>query len=225
MIFPRQQKVTNKSADRPGVSIILGPDKVTVKVSVIGASDLDPNSWWYQQGIQLGKGLGQAGFQVYTGGYGGMMEAVSAGARAAGAKVFGVTVPSLFPHREGANRYVKTELNTDSLFDRLEILLAKTDALIAMPGSLGTATELLVGLNLKMLTAALNSRQQEGPAQSGENYLVGKPILVVGDFWMRLLEVLATEHQVNRSLWEAVPVVTQAIDRLGNRLQKDAGIS
>ena len=50
----------------------------------------------YAEALELGRALAAAGFTVCTGGYGGVMEAVSRGARESGGRVLAVT-SSFFP--------------------------------------------------------------------------------------------------------------------------------
>jgi predicted Rossmann-fold nucleotide-binding protein len=72
------------------------------------------------------------------------MEAMSLGAHEVGGHVVGVTAPSVFPNRAGANGYISTETPAASLIERMVLLADGSSAAIALWGSLGTATELIV---------------------------------------------------------------------------------
>lgn len=85
---------------------------------------------------------------VVTGGYGGTMEAVSLGAAGAGGRVVGVTAPTLFPDRVGANPYVHELIEAPSLANRIDVMMGRADATLSLPGSIGTATELLMAWNI-----------------------------------------------------------------------------
>jgi len=77
-----------------------------LKVTVFGGSR--PDEAGYQQALQLGRLLGQAGYAVLTGGYIGTMEAVSRGAAEAGGHVIGVTCEDIEQWRKvNPNRWVK----------------------------------------------------------------------------------------------------------------------
>jgi uncharacterized protein (TIGR00725 family) len=116
-------------------------------VAVFGSSTISPGDPWYAAGIDLGRGIAGLGLPVATGGYGGMMEAVSRGAAEAGGRVIGVTAPGLFPHRGEANRWVDEEITTTSIAERIGMLVEGAVAAVAMPGALGTLTELAVSWN------------------------------------------------------------------------------
>lgn len=116
-------------------------------MAVYGSSRAAPGDGFYEQGVELGRLLGGAGFGVVTGGYAGLMEAVSAGAVGAGAPAIGVTAPSLFPGRPGGNRFLTREIAAGSLIDRIKIMAETACASIVMPGSIGTLTELVVAWN------------------------------------------------------------------------------
>ena len=108
-------------------------------VAVFGASVSLPGDALYEQGVRCGRLLAEAGFGVATGGYDGVMEAVSLGAKEADAEVIGVTAPSVFPDRAGGNAHLTQETRARSLLERIHELAVTSVAAIALPGSLGTA--------------------------------------------------------------------------------------
>ena len=65
----------------------------TEAVAVFGSSQTEPGSLEWEEARRAGTRLGEAGYAVITGGYGGTMEAVSSGAADAGGHVIGVTAP------------------------------------------------------------------------------------------------------------------------------------
>lgn len=121
------------------------------RVSVFGSSTLRPGEPGWAEAEELGRRLAEAGARVVNGGYGGAMEAVSRGARAAGGHVTGVTV-ALFPERV-PNPHLSEERFTDTLIDRLRHLM-DADAFVALDGSLGTLTEFFLAWNLRFLDRA-----------------------------------------------------------------------
>ena len=107
-----------------------------------------PDSDEWDQAVHAGSTIARAGFAVVTGGYGGTMEAASMGAHLAGGYVIGVTAPPLFPQRTGPNPYVAEEVQARSLAHRLDEIIRRASGALALPGSIGTATELLISWNL-----------------------------------------------------------------------------
>src|SRR5436305_14665906 len=60
-------------------------------VTVFGSSRPRESDADYEEARVLGRALAKHGFSVCSGGYGGVMEAVSRGAKEAGGKTYGVT--------------------------------------------------------------------------------------------------------------------------------------
>ena len=141
-------------------------------VSVFGGSTPVEGSPAYGDARRLGRLLAEVGFTVATGGYSGVMEATSRGAAEAGGHVIGVTCTHLESNfgRPGANRWVAEEIRYVSLRERLNHLVENCDAAIALPGGIGTLSE--VALTWSLL-------------QTREIRL--KPFDVVGDAWQAAL--------------------------------------
>ncbi|MEA1901919.1 MAG: LOG family protein [Actinomycetota bacterium] len=117
-------------------------------VTVFGSAQTSPGTAEWAQAEATGSRLARAGLDVVTGGYGGTMEAVSKGASDAGGHTIGVTAPSQFPQREGANRYIAEVIEASDLTHRIGLMIDRARAAIALPGSIGTATELLIAWNI-----------------------------------------------------------------------------
>jgi hypothetical protein len=116
-------------------------------VAVFGSSQTDPGTDDWEDAERAGRRLAQAGLDVVTGGYGGTMEAVSRGAAEAGGHVIGITAPTLFPARSGANPFVSELIEASSLAHRIDLMMQRATATLALPGSIGTAAELLISWN------------------------------------------------------------------------------
>ncbi len=139
-----------------------------MKIAVFGGSNINLDE--YEQAERLGRLLGQAGHTVMTGGYTGTMEAVSKGASEAGAHVIGVTCEQLEAWRPiPANRWVKEEIRTKNLHERLAVIIEACNAALAMPGGPGTLTEIALTWNL-LLTEAISAR----------------PLVLVGPEWRQV---------------------------------------
>src|SRR5262252_7395492 len=85
-------------------------------ITVFGSSRPKESDADYQEACRLGHALGRAGFAVCSGGYGGVMEGVSRGAKEAGGTTIGVTA-EFFPRE--ANSWIDSEVRVVSWQDRL----------------------------------------------------------------------------------------------------------
>jgi uncharacterized protein (TIGR00725 family) len=147
--------------------------------------------------MRCGRLLAEAGYRVATGGYAGMMAAVSRGAAEAGGEVLAVTAPELFPHRSGANEWATAEIPRDTLARRIGELIDESVATIALPGSIGTLTELLVAWN-DAYVEAMGSRPP-------------KPVVAVGADWADLIGQIGEAVNGMPELVTCVATVDEAV--------------
>lgn len=143
----------------------LGPHRI---ITVFGSSRPREDHEDYREALALGRALGEAGFAVCSGGYAGVMEAVSRGAKEAGAKTFGVTAEFFKPR---ANAWIDTEIRLTTWQERLFELVRIADGFVACKGGTGTLVELAVVwemLNKSVITA--------------------KPMVALGNFWTPILD-------------------------------------
>ena len=141
-------------------------------VSVFGGASPLPDSPAYDDARRLGRLLAEAGCVVMTGGYMGTMEAASRGAAEAGGHVIGVTCEAIERFRKaGANPWVKEEIKYPTLRERLNHLVEKCDAAIALPGGVGTLSEVA-------LTWSFMQTREIGT----------KPLVLVGAGWRATLD-------------------------------------
>ncbi len=137
------------------------------RVTVFGGSRPKPGEPAYQEALELGKLLGEAGYSVLTGGYIGTMEAVSQGASEAGGHVIGVTCEEIENWRRvGRNPWVQEEIRFPSLRERVLALIENCDAALALPGGAGTLAEISMMWN-HLITAAIPP----------------KPLILIGPGW------------------------------------------
>jgi uncharacterized protein (TIGR00725 family) len=139
-------------------------------VGVLGSAGLPPDDPRYARARELGRLLASAGHAVATGGYGGLMAAVSEGAASAGGHVVGLPVRRWTELRP--NPWVAEARWADDHVTRLG-LLARCDALVALEGGVGTLAEVAV---------TWASRQTDPE--------ITPPLLLVGPLWAELLPVL-----------------------------------
>jgi len=166
-------------------------------IAVFGASRTSPGDGLYEDGVRCGALLADAGYTVITGGYGGVMEAVSRGARDRGGTVLGVTAPEVFPDRAGANEFVSHERPAVHLLDRIHDMTRMSAATITLPGSLGTLTEFVAAWNLAFVARFSGTKP--------------KPLIAVGEPWASLVDQLATTLDADRALVLTVGTVDEAV--------------
>ncbi|MBE8538785.1 TIGR00725 family protein [Geoglobus acetivorans] len=92
---------------------------------------------------RIGQLLAENGAVVINGGLGGVMEAVSRGAKSRGGTVIGI-IP--FKDKKPANRYCDYVIATDMGHARNMIIVHSSDALIAVGGGYGTVSEMAIAL-------------------------------------------------------------------------------
>ncbi len=154
----------------------------------------------YAEARQLGYALAQAGYVVATGGYFGTMEAASRGAKEAGGHVVGVTTSIFDDVRLHPNAYLDEEIKFPTLFQRLHHLVTMADAWVALPGGIGTLSE--VALTWSLL-------------QVGE--VKRHPFVLVGELWRKTISEFSTDYYIrpqNRELVRYAENVVQVIDLL-----------
>ncbi len=138
-------------------------------VTVFGSSRPREGEADYDEARVLGRALAKHGFAVCSGGYGGVVEAVSRGAKEAGGKTYGVTAE--FFTAAKLNSWVDTEVRMKTWEERLFELIRLADGFVACKGGTGTLVELAVVW--EMLNKSVMS---------------GKPFTVLGDFWQPVLD-------------------------------------
>lgn len=159
---------------RNGRALILDPNtQKRSLITVFGSSQPRPGSKLYGDSFRLGQLLGEAGFDLMTGGYTGVMEAVSKGAHEGGAHVVGVTMRRF---EDKVNPYVMDEIRTTSFYERFGWLVDRADGYIAMHGGIGTLAEVTFTwqeLQLQMVPP--------------------RPLVLVGERWRRMFKAFRTE--------------------------------
>ena len=138
-------------------------------VTVFGSSRPREGEVDYEEARVLGRALAKHGFAVCSGGYGGVMEAVSRGAKEAGGKTYGVTAD--FFTAAKLNSWIDTEVRMKTWDERLFELIRLADGFVACKGGTGTLVELAVVWEM------LN-----------KSVITGKPVAVLGDFWQPVLD-------------------------------------
>ena len=132
-------------------------------VTIFGGSkccEADPE---YTQARRVGELLAEAGYTICTGGYLGVMEAASRGARDRGGRVVGIVMNQF---KAEPNRYLTDKVATPHFYERLQRLITRSVGFIAIRGGMGTVTELSLVWN-KIQTRVIGPR----------------PLVLLGDCW------------------------------------------
>ena len=137
-------------------------------VTIFGGSKCSENSPEYLQAEELGGRLAEAGFTICTGGYLGVMEAASRGAREKGGRVFGIVMNQF---KGEPNRYLTDKVASDHFYDRLQNLITRSVGFVALRGGMGTVTEISLVWN-KLQTRVLDKR----------------PLVLLGDCWKEVVK-------------------------------------
>ncbi len=171
-------------------------------IVVFGGQRVSEENPLYKEAYRLGSLLARAGYAVATGGYQGVMEAVSRGAWDAGGHVIGYTC-DIFDAMQ-PNPWLSEERRTPTLTARIERMAREGDAFIALHGGIGTLAEITVVWNLLLV-----------------NTLGPKPFLLVGPEWRQVLATFRRYTQMGSSAFTLVtPVSTveEAVDRVRQRV-------
>ncbi len=139
-------------------------------ITIFGSSHPRPGEEEYETAYKFGAMLGKNGFSVCSGGFQGIMDAVSKGVTENGGDAIGVTV-NLFS--ADPSKYLTKEIKCNSLFSRIEKMVELGDAYIILRGGTGTLVEFSIVweyINKKLMQA--------------------KPIFAHGEMWKPIVETI-----------------------------------
>jgi uncharacterized protein (TIGR00725 family) len=151
-------------------------------ITVFGSSRPCEGHADYEQARALGRELALCGFRVCSGGYRGVMEAVSRGAKEAGGRTMAVTA-EFFASKP--NAWVDDVHTVSTWQERLFELIRLGNGFVACKGGTGTLVELAVVWEM------LN----KGVVQ-------GKPFVTLGDFWVPIIERVREVEIDGDSRWK-----------------------
>jgi uncharacterized protein (TIGR00725 family) len=167
-------------------------------IAVFGPGGVADGDALYEAGRNLGAGLARKNFVVLTGGYGGVMEAASRGAREAGGSVVGVTAEVYRARGREVNPFVTKEITVKSANDRLMELIDLADAYVAIGNSTGTLVEVMTAWDYTI-----------------KRFLPAKPMILVGQTWLDFQRYVSSDaHFLERERIEFVAEVDAALQRL-----------
>jgi len=139
-------------------------------ITVFGSSQPVESDEQYKLAYELGSLLAQNGFDVCTGGFFGIMEAVSKGAVENGGEAIGVTVNNWGPD---GNKYLTKEIKCSSLFERINKLIETGDGFVILQGGTGTLLELAAVWEL-----------------SNKKLMDNKPIVCHSSMWQAIISIM-----------------------------------
>lgn len=137
-------------------------------VTIFGGSRCTETDPEYREAYRAGELLAREGFTICTGGYLGVMEAASRGAREAGGRVLGIVMNQF---KSEPNRFLTDKVATPHFYERLQRLIVRSVGFIAVRGGMGTVTELSLVWN-KIQTRVIEPR----------------PLVLLGECWPPVVE-------------------------------------
>lgn len=147
-------------------------------ITIFGSSIPAEDGAQYKFAYQLGSLLAQNGFNICTGGYKGIMEAVSKGAFDNGGLIYGVTVDLW---NSEPNPYITIEIREEKPFERITKLIELGDAYIILQGGTGTLLEFAAVWEY----ANKNLQQQ-------------KPIICHSQMWAEIVKILNNQMKIEK---------------------------
>src|SRR5215472_6511305 len=150
--------------------------KAELEIGVMGSARLTESDDWWSRAYQLGTLLAEQGFVIVTGGYGGLMAAVSRGAHQVGGRVIGLTMQhwaNVEPNQWNADLRWSSNYGT-----RLNHFLS-CDGAIALPGGVGTLSE------MALVWAASQTERK------------ALPLVLLGECWPPIIQMVREHLIVN----------------------------
>lgn len=139
-------------------------------VTVFGSSIPVAGEIEYEHAFKLGKKLAQNNINVCSGGFQGIMDAVSKGAFEGGAEAVGVTLDI---YNALSSKFLSQEIVCHSLFERLKNLIEIGDAYVVLQGGTGTLLELALAWEYM-----------------NKNMIQSKPFACHSDLWTGIVDLM-----------------------------------
>lgn len=126
-----------------------------MQIGVIGASECDTDLEAIAE--ETGRLIAVSGAVLVCGGRGGVMEAACRGAINAGGMTAGI-----LPDRSSGNQYLGVAVRSNLGIARNALVVASSDAIVAIGGSYGTLSEIAMALKEKVPVFGLDTWEIEG---------------------------------------------------------------
>jgi uncharacterized protein (TIGR00730 family) len=139
-------------------------------ITIFGSAIPTEDDAQYKFAYELGAALAREGFNICTGGYGGIMEAASKGTYDNAGFVYGITI-ELWNRQP--NQYITVEVREQKLFERITKLIELGDAYVILQGGTGTMLE------FSAIWEYANKNLQQS-----------KPIICHSQMWKEVVDVM-----------------------------------
>lgn len=173
-------------------------------ITIFGGSKCGHETLEYTEALSLGRQLARSGFTICTGGYLGVMEAASRGAREAGGRVLGIVMNQF---KAEPNRFLTDKVATDHFYDRLQNLIMRSVGFVALRGGMGTVTEISLVWN-KLQTGVLPRR----------------PLVLLGDSWLPVVSAWKENLAVSDADVSFLDFASNADEAASIILEKTKGV-
>lgn len=153
------------------------------RVSIFGSARTKPEEQVYQDTHAFAKRLAEQNIGVVTGGGPGIMEAGNAGHKVGNngnTKTIGLTIR--LPFETEGNTYMDIHEHYEKFSPRLDEFMRLSNAIVVMPGGIGTCLELFYTWQLIQVKHTCNI-----------------PVILVGDMWVELLKWIR-KYPMDRNL-------------------------
>ena len=175
-----------------------------IKVAFLGGAAWYPQDQTFKDAFEVSKLLASKGYVIVNGGGPGVMRAATLGAQAVGkySQIITYHPSKIKLHYEGIDleNTSDDEVITLDYFDRTKVMLQTSDVHIIFKGSIGTLSE----FGMTWISSWIHEPNS-------------KPIILYGDFWKEILDVLTKNlHIVNHEtdLFKIVNSPEEVIDYL-----------
>ncbi len=142
-------------------------------ITIFGSSIPKQGDDEYSIAYELGRLLAQNNFSVCTGGYSGIMEAVSKGSGEAGGEAVGVTIKDW---KSVPNKFLTNNIVCENLFERIQTLTKLADGFVILNGGTGTLLELAAVWELM-----------------NKSILRVKPVVCHSTMWKQIVEIMEVQ--------------------------------
>jgi ribulose-phosphate 3-epimerase len=181
------------------------------KIAFLGGAAWHEYDQVYRDAFATAKLLAENGYEIVDGGGPGVMRAATQGAHAGGGKALAITYHPNKPkrHYEGVDKTngFDEEIITLDYFDRTKVMLQNTDVHIVFNGSLGTLSE----FGMTWISSWIHEPDS-------------KPIILFGNFWKDVIDVLGRHMIVEKAEKEMVVICTTPSEVLAylERLERNS---
>ncbi len=143
------------------------------RVSIFGSARIKPEDPTYQDTYNLAKTIGMMGVDLITGGGPGLMEAASLGHTAGDTKnqAHSIGLNIVLPFEQKPNEGLEFLDNHEVFSTRLDEFMLLSNAVVVMPGGIGTCLELFYTWQLLQVKHVCNM-----------------PVILVGKMWRKLID-------------------------------------